>query len=65
MLIAWALEYDFVHVKCVTPCCGKIVFHGSCGGEHFEGPRSPHCDCKEDYKVQVGKFTKKTKKVKQ
>ena len=61
---AWVLEYDNVHVKCITPCCGLIVFHGSCGGENFEGSRSPHCNCHEEYDVKIGASTKKVKEIK-
>lgn len=64
--IAWVLEYDDFSVKCVTPCCGKIVFHGSCRGDILimGGPRSPHCNCVEEYEVKVGKYTKKVVDVK-
>lgn len=61
--IAWAIEYDQVHVTCITPCCGRLVRHGSCKGEHFEGHRTPHCGCKEDYYVKKSDFTRKVNQV--
>jgi len=60
---AWVLEYDQVHVLCLTPCCGKLVRHGACGGDYFEGHRAPHCQCKEEYYVKKGEFTKKVNEI--
>ena len=63
--IAWAVEFDCVHVIAITPCCGKIVRHGSCEGKDWEGSRAPHCDCGNgEYHLKKGQYTKKVNEVK-
>jgi hypothetical protein len=62
---AWSLEYDNVHTLCVTPCCGKVVRHGSCRGGHFDGHRSPHCGCNNDYYVKKSEYTKKVNEIRE
>ena len=62
--IAWVTEYDLTHVLVIAPCCGKIMRHGSCHGENFEGSRVAHCECgKGEYFVKKYEGTKKVDEV--